>query len=153
MTKLTAEKLSLSYDSTSVIRNIDLHIPEGKVSIIIGSNGCGKSTILRSLARLLKPTEGSIYLNGKDIHRHSSKEVAKKLAILPQAPEAPEDLTVKELCYYGRHPHKGLFARYSAEDHQVVEEALQATKLSNLSHRTLDALSGGQRQRAWIAIA
>jgi len=153
MTKLTAEKLSLSYDSTSVIRNIDLHIPEGKVSIIIGSNGCGKSTILRSLARLLKPAEGSIYLNGKDIHRHSSKEVAKKLAILPQAPEAPEDLTVKELCYYGRHPHKGLFARYSAEDHQVVEEALQATKLSNLSHRTLDALSGGQRQRAWIAMA
>ncbi|WP_455920725.1 ABC transporter ATP-binding protein, partial [Priestia megaterium] len=119
----------------------------------IGSNGCGKSTILRSLARLLKPAEGSIYLNGKDIHRHSSKEVAKKLAILPQAPEAPEDLTVKELCYYGRHPHKGLFARYSAEDHQVVEEALQATKLSNLSHRTLDALSGGQRQRAWIAMA
>ena len=153
MTKLTAKKLSLSYDSTSVIRNIDLHIPEGKVSIIIGSNGCGKSTILRSLARLLKPTEGSIYLNGKDIHRHSSKEVAKKLAILPQAPEAPEDLTVKELCYYGRHPHKGLFARYSAEDHQVVEEALQATKLSNLSDRTLDALSGGQRQRAWIAMA
>ncbi|MCM3772121.1 MULTISPECIES: ABC transporter ATP-binding protein [Priestia] len=153
MTKLTAEKISLSYDSTSVIRNIDLHIPEGKVSIIIGSNGCGKSTILRSLARLLKPTEGRIYLNGKDIHRHSSKEVAKKLAILPQAPEAPEDLTVKELCYYGRHPHKGLFARYSAEDHQIVEEALQATKLSNLSHRTLDALSGGQRQRAWIAMA
>lgn len=72
---------------------------------------------------------------------------------MPQAPEAPEDLTVKELCYYGRHPHKGLFARYSAEDHQIVEEALQATKLSNLSHRTLDALSGGQRQRAWIAMA
>ncbi|WP_456364665.1 Fe(3+)-dicitrate ABC transporter ATP-binding protein [Priestia aryabhattai] len=153
MTKLTAEKLSLSYDSTSVIRDIDLHIPEGKISIIIGSNGCGKSTILRSLARLLKPKEGNIYLNGKDIHQHSSKEVAKKLAILPQAPEAPEDLTVKELCYYGRHPHKGLFARYSAEDHQIVEEALQATKLSNLSHRTLDALSGGQRQRAWIAMA
>lgn len=153
MTKLTAEKLSLSYDSTSVIRDIELHIPEGKISIIIGSNGCGKSTILRSLARLLKPTEGNIYLNGKDIHQHSSKEVAKKLAILPQAPEAPEDLTVKELCYYGRHPHKGLFARYSAEDHQIVEEALQATKLSNLSHRTLDALSGGQRQRAWIAMA
>ncbi len=153
MTKLTAEKLSLSYDSTSIIRNIDLYIPEGKISIIIGSNGCGKSTILRSLARLLKPTEGCIYLNGKNIHRHSSKEVAKKLAILPQAPEAPEDLTVKELCYYGRHPHKGLFARYSAEDHQIVEEALQATKLSNLSHRTLDELSGGQRQRAWIAMA
>lgn len=153
MTKLTAEKLSLSYDSTSVINNIDLNIPEGKISIIIGSNGCGKSTILRSLARLLRPTAGSIYINGKDIHRHSSKEVAKQLAILPQSPEAPEDLTVKELCYYGRHPHKGLFSRYSAEDHEIVEEALKATKMDNLADRTLDALSGGQRQRAWIAMA
>ena len=89
MTKFTAEKLSISYDSTSIINNIDLHFPEGKISIIIGSNGCGKSTILRSLARLLKPTQGCIYLNGKDIHQHSSKEVAKQLAILPQSPEAP----------------------------------------------------------------
>ncbi|MGK3723091.1 ABC transporter ATP-binding protein [Priestia megaterium] len=153
MTKLTAEKLSISYDSTSIINNIDLHIPEGKISIIIGSNGCGKSTILRSLARLLKPTQGCIYLNGKDIHQHSSKEVAKQLAILPQSPEAPEDLTVKELCYYGRHPHKGLFARYSTEDHKIVSDALQSTKMEHLSDRTLDALSGGQRQRAWIAMA
>lgn len=153
MTKLTAEKLSISYVSTSIINNIDLHIPEGKMSIIIGSNGCGKSTILRSLARLLKPTQGCIYLNGKDIHQHSSKEVAKQLAILPQSPEAPEDLTVKELCYYGRHPHKGLFARYSTEDHKIVSDALQSTKMEHLSDRTLDALSGGQRQRAWIAMA
>ncbi|MCT9853392.1 ABC transporter ATP-binding protein [Priestia megaterium] len=153
MTKLTAEKLSISYDSTSIINNIDLHIPEGKISIIIGSNGCGKSTILRSLARLLKPTQGCIYLNGKDIHQHSSKEVAKQLAILPQSPEAPEDLTVKELCYYGRHPHKGLFTRYSTEDHKIVSDALQSTKMEHLSDRTLDALSGGQRQRAWIAMA
>ncbi|MGG3178132.1 ABC transporter ATP-binding protein [Priestia megaterium] len=153
MTKLTAEKLSLSYDATSVINNINLHIPEGKISVIIGSNGCGKSTILRSLARLLRPTEGSIYLNGKDIHQQSSKEVAKQLAILPQSPEAPEDLTVKELCYYGRHPHKGLFARYSTEDHEIVHDALKSTKMESLSNRTLDALSGGQRQRAWIAMA
>jgi len=151
--KLTAEQLSLSYDKNTIIDNIDLHIPQGEISIIIGANGCGKSTILRSLARLLKPTQGSIYLNGKDIHRHSSKEVAKQLAILPQAPEAPEDLTVKELCYYGRHPHKGLFARYTQEDHQIVDEALRATRMDAFSERTLDALSGGQRQRAWIAMA
>ncbi len=153
MTTLRTEQLSLSYDDTKVIDAIDLHIPDGQISIIIGSNGCGKSTILRSLARLLRPTQGNVYLNGKDIHRQSSKEIAKQLAILPQSPEAPEDLTVEDLCYYGRHPHKGLFARHTEEDHAIVAEALKATKMDKLSDRTLDALSGGQRQRAWIAMA
>ncbi|ASS95484.1 ABC transporter ATP-binding protein [Peribacillus simplex] len=153
MTTLSAEHLSLSYGSTQIIDNIDLEIPEGKISIIIGSNGCGKSTILRSLARLLTPQQGTIYLDGKAIHHQSSKEVAKKLAILPQAPEAPEDITVKELCYYGRHPHKGLFSRQTPEDHAIVDRALSATKMTEFADRTLDALSGGQRQRAWISMA
>ncbi|WP_078412375.1 ABC transporter ATP-binding protein [Priestia abyssalis] len=153
MTTLSAKQLSLSYESVQIIDNIDLEIPEGKISIIIGSNGCGKSTILRSLARLLIPQKGTIYLDGKAIHRQSSKEVAKKLAILPQSPEAPEDITVKELCYYGRHPHKGLFSRQSPEDHAIVNRALCATKMEDLADRTLDALSGGQRQRAWISMA
>lgn len=153
MTTLSAEHLSLSYGATQIIDNIDLEIPEGKISIIIGSNGCGKSTILRSLARLLMPQQGTIYLDGKSIHQQSSKEVAKKLAILPQAPEAPEDITVKELCYYGRHPHKGLFSRQTPEDHRIVERALSATKMTEFADRTLDALSGGQRQRAWISMA
>lgn len=153
MTTLSAEHLSLSYGATQIIDNIDLEIPEGKISIIIGSNGCGKSTILRSLARLLMPQQGTIYLDGKAIHQQSSKEVAKKLAILPQAPEAPEDITVKELCYYGRHPHKGLFSRQTPEDHRIVDRALSATKMTEFADRTLDALSGGQRQRAWISMA
>ncbi|MDF1996485.1 ABC transporter ATP-binding protein [Peribacillus frigoritolerans] len=153
MTTLSAEHLSLSYGATQIIDNIDLEIPEGKISIIIGSNGCGKSTILRSLARLLIPQQGTIYLDGKAIHQQSSKEVAKKLAILPQAPEAPEDITVKELCYYGRHPHKGLFSRQTPEDHRIVDRALSATKMTEFADRTLDALSGGQRQRAWISMA
>lgn len=153
MTKLSAEELSLSYGSVQIIKNINLEVPEGKFSIIIGSNGCGKSTILRSLARLLTPQKGTIYLDGKEIHRQSSKEVAKKLAILPQSPEAPEDITVKELCYYGRHPHKGLFSRQSPEDHAIVDSALSATGMEEFSDRTLDQLSGGQRQRAWISMA
>lgn len=153
MTKLSAEELSLSYGSVQIIKNINLEVPEGKISIIIGSNGCGKSTILRSLARLLTPQKGTIYLDGKEIHRQSSKEVAKKLAILPQSPEAPEDITVKELCYYGRHPHKGLFSRQSPEDHAIVDSALIATGMEEFSDRTLDQLSGGQRQRAWISMA
>ncbi|PJN92029.1 ABC transporter ATP-binding protein, partial [Bacillus sp. mrc49] len=153
MTTLSAEHLSLSYGSNRIIDDIDLDIPEGKISIIIGSNGCGKSTILRSLARLLMPQEGTIYLDGKSIALQSSKEVARKLAILPQGPEAPEDLTVKELCHYGRHPHKGLFSRRTMEDETIVDRALSATKMSEFADRTLNALSGGQRQRAWISMA
>jgi ferric citrate transport system ATP-binding protein len=153
MTKLAAEQLSFSYGSVQIIDHIDLEIPEGKISIIIGSNGCGKSTILRSLARLLKPDKGTIYLDGTSIHNQSSKEVAKKLAILPQSPEAPEDITIKELCYYGRNPHKGLFSRQSSEDHEIVNKALCATKMAEFADRTLDELSGGQRQRAWISMA
>ncbi|TQR18630.1 ABC transporter ATP-binding protein [Psychrobacillus soli] len=153
MTTLSAEHLSLSYGTTQILNNISLEVPEGKISVIIGSNGCGKSTILRSLARLLTPQEGMVYLDGKAIHQQSYKEIAKKLAILPQGLDAPEDITVKELCYYGRHPHKGLFSRPTPEDHSIVERALAATKMTEFADRTLDELSGGQRQRAWIAMA
>lgn len=153
MTTLSAEHLSLSYGSTRILDNITLKVPEGKISVIIGSNGCGKSTILRSLARLLMPQEGVVYLDGKVIHQQSSKEIAKKLSILPQGPEAPEDITVKDLCYYGRHPHKGLFSRQTPEDEAIVNRALSATKMTDFVDRTLDELSGGQRQRAWISMA
>lgn len=153
MTTLSAEHLSLSYGSTQILNDINLVIPEGKISVIIGSNGCGKSTILRSLARLLTPQEGIVYLDGKAIQQQSSKEIAKKLAILPQGPEAPEDITVKDLCYYGRHPHKGLLSRQTPEDDAIVNRALIATKMTDFVDRTLDELSGGQRQRAWISMA
>ena len=153
MTTLSAEHLSLSYGSSQILDNINLVVPEGKISVIIGANGCGKSTILRSLARLLTPQEGMVYLDGKAIQQQSSKEVAKKLAILPQGPEAPEDITVKDLCYYGRHPHKGLLSRQTLEDDAIVNRALLATKMTDFVDRTLDELSGGQRQRAWISMA
>ncbi|KKB73713.1 MULTISPECIES: ABC transporter ATP-binding protein [Bacillus] len=151
--KLSAQKLTLSYDTSTIINEIDLEIPEGKISVLIGSNGCGKSTILKSLARIMAPESGSVYLDGKEIHRQPSKEIAKKMAILPQSPQAPEGLTVEELCYFGRHPHKKLLSRHTKEDHEMVDWALEATGMAELRSRTLDALSGGQRQRAWISMS
>ncbi|ASB60046.1 iron-dicitrate transporter ATP-binding subunit [Bacillus sp. A053] len=153
MGKLAADQLTLSYDSTVIIDGVDLKIEEGKITALIGANGCGKSTILKSLARLMAPKSGTVLLEGKDIHRQPSKEVAKKLAILPQSPQAPEGLTVEELCYFGRHPHKKLLSKHTQEDHDMVEWALEATGMIELKERTLDALSGGQRQRAWISMA
>lgn len=150
---LSAEKLTLSYETATIINNISIEIPKGKISVLIGSNGCGKSTILKSLSRLLQPTGGSVFLDGKSIHSQPSKEVAKKLAILPQAPEAPEGLTVEELCNFGRHPHKKLFSKSSREDKEMVEWALAATGMTELKDRPLDSLSGGQRQRAWISMS
>ncbi|MFD1737863.1 ABC transporter ATP-binding protein [Bacillus salitolerans] len=153
MGKLRADQLYLGYESMMVVEELDLSIPQGEITIFIGSNGCGKSTILRSFARLLQPKKGTIYLNGKDIQKQPNKEVAKKLAILPQGPQAPEGLTVKELCYYGRHPHKGIFSKNTEEDHQMIKWVLEETGMTAFADRSLDALSGGQRQRAWIAMA
>ena len=153
MAKLSTENLSFSYESENIIEKLNIKIPEGKITTLIGANGCGKSTILKNLARLLNPGDGVVYLDGKNIHSSSTKEVAKKLAILPQGPIAPEGITVKELCHYGRHPHKGLFSKKTNKDDEMVDWALRATKMKELSHRPLDALSGGQRQRAWISMA
>lgn len=154
MTQLSAERLHLAYDSVPVVENMDVHIPEGKTTVLVGSNGCGKSTILRSLSRLLKPNRGYVYLDGKEIHKHPTKEVAKKLAVLPQGPQAPEGLTVKELCFHGRHPHKGMVSfRNNDQDRHMVDWALEATNMESMGDRPLESLSGGQRQRAWIAMA
>ncbi|UHA75256.1 ABC transporter ATP-binding protein [Paenibacillus sp. 481] len=153
MGKLNTEQLNLSYGEATIVRDVNLDIPEGKITILIGANGCGKSTLLRSLARLLKPTKGVVYLDGKDIHQQSTKEVARKLAILPQGPIAPDGLTVRELCEYGRHPHRGMFSRSTAKDREMVDWAIEATRLKDKADTPLDSLSGGQRQRAWIAMA
>jgi iron complex transport system ATP-binding protein len=150
---LSAEQLTLSFETATIIDNISIEIPKGKISVLIGSNGCGKSTILKSLSRLLQPTSGTVYLDGKSIHSQPSKDVAKKLAILPQSPEAPDGLTVEELCKFGRHPHKKLFSKTSKEDKEMVEWALAATGMTDLKDRPLDSLSGGQRQRAWISMS
>ncbi|UHA75621.1 ABC transporter ATP-binding protein [Paenibacillus sp. 481] len=152
MSTLTTQSLTLSYGDSNIIEDLSLNIPEGKITVLIGSNGCGKSTLLRSLARLLKPKQGSVLLDGKDIHRTSTKEVARRMAILPQGPTAPEGLTVLQLVKQGRFPYQSWLNQWSAEDERLVRQALEVTGLTDLADRPVDALSGGQRQRAWIAM-
>ncbi|MFM1652293.1 ABC transporter ATP-binding protein [Brevibacillus sp. B_LB10_24] len=152
MHALETRQLTLSYGERNIIEELDLHIPHGKITVFIGSNGCGKSTLLRSLARLLKPKEGAILLDGEAIAKQSTKEVAKRLAILPQGPSAPEGLTVLQLVKQGRYPYQSWLKQWSKEDEEMVAKALEATRLTALSDHPVDSLSGGQRQRAWIAM-
>ncbi|TMN21233.1 ABC transporter ATP-binding protein [Lentibacillus cibarius] len=152
MQTLSAKDLTLGYGDDIIIDDLDLAIPQGEITVFIGSNGCGKSTLLRSLARLLKPKGGDVVLNGEDIAKISTKEVAKKLAILPQSPATPDGLSVKELAKQGRHPYRSFLKQWSTEDERAVHHALEATNMLELQDRPVDSLSGGQRQRAWIAM-
>ncbi|MFC5463604.1 ABC transporter ATP-binding protein [Lederbergia graminis] len=144
--------LSIGYTNKLLFEDLNLSIPKGEITVFVGSNGCGKSTLLRSIARLLKPSSGNVLIDGKDVHRLSSKEVAKKLGILPQSPISPEGITVLDLVKQGRYPHQSWVKRWSEEDTLKVEEAMEATGISDLRHQAVDTLSGGQRQRAWIAM-
>ncbi|NET38754.1 MAG: ABC transporter ATP-binding protein [Cyanothece sp. SIO1E1] len=150
---LAARKLTLAYEQALIIQNLNLAIPTQEITILIGPNGCGKSTLLRGMARLLKPRTGAIYLEGAAIARYSTKEIAQRLGILPQAPTAPEGLTVRELVAQGRYPHQSWLQQWSREDEYFTEQALLTTELTELADRPLNTLSGGQRQRAWIAMA
>jgi iron complex transport system ATP-binding protein len=150
---LSAESLSLAYDKRVVVDGLDLAVPSGRVTAVVGPNGCGKSTLLRGLSRLLSPTEGRVLLDGRVIGELSTKDVARRLGLLPQQPIVPEGITVVELVERGRHPHHGLFKQWSREDESVVARALEVTQLVPLAGVPVDSLSGGQRQRAWIAMA
>ena len=149
---LQSQKLSLGYGDKTIIDNIDLDIPEGKITTLIGANGCGKSTLLRSMARLLKPKSGCVLLDGREVFTSSTREIAKRLAILPQGPVAPEGMSVLQLVRQGRYPHQSWLRQWSEEDERCVIEALAATSMSEFAERPVDSLSGGQRQRAWIAM-
>ncbi|WP_188453985.1 ABC transporter ATP-binding protein [Virgibacillus oceani] len=152
MQTLTANDLTLGYGEDIIIDDLNITIPKGEITVFIGGNGCGKSTLLRSLARLLKPKGGDVVLDGADIAKMGTKEVAKKLSILPQSPVTPEGLTVMELVKQGRHPYRGFLKSWSKEDENAVHHALEATNMLDLKDRSVDSLSGGQRQRAWIAM-
>lgn len=152
MDTLRANNLTLGYGDSIIIDSLDIEIPKGEITVLIGSNGCGKSTLLRSLARLLKPKDGEVILDQKDISQMKTKDVAKKMAILPQGPSTPEGLTVYQLVKQGRHPYQSFTKRWSGEDEEAVNKALVDTNLEELKDRTVDSLSGGQRQRAWIAM-
>ncbi|MCF2529686.1 ABC transporter ATP-binding protein [Yinghuangia soli] len=151
--RLAARGITVGYGSRTVIDGLDVAVPPGLVTTIIGPNGCGKSTLLGTLARLLRPARGSVVLDGEDIAKARTRDVAKKLGLLPQAPVAPEGLTVSDLVARGRHPHQSWLRQWSSDDADVVARALALTGVSDLADRPVDALSGGQRQRVWISMA
>ncbi|MBI5971719.1 ABC transporter ATP-binding protein [Staphylococcus caledonicus] len=153
MNRLRGQQVEIGYGDHTIINNLDVEIPDGKITSIIGPNGCGKSTLLKALSRLLAVKKGEIQLDGENIHTQSTKEIAKKIAILPQTPEVADGLTVGELVSYGRFPHQKGFGRLSAEDKKEIDWALSVTGTSEFRHRSINDLSGGQRQRVWIAMA
>ncbi len=151
--QLAVESLQLGYRTRVVIESLDLQVPAGQVTAIVGPNACGKSTLLRALSRLLAPRVGRVVLDGRDLARFRSKELARQLGLLPQSPIAPEGITVGDLVGRGRHPHRSMLSRWSHADDLAVAAALEATQTADLVDRPVDELSGGQRQRVWIAMA
>ncbi|MFD5825916.1 ABC transporter ATP-binding protein [Lentzea sp. NPDC060358] len=150
--RLGAEGVTVGYADRVVLDNLDVTIPTGVITTVIGPNGCGKSTLLRTLSRLLKPRQGTVLLDGGDIARLKTKDVAKRMGLLPQTPIAPEGLTVADLVARGRHPHQSWVRQWSSDDADVVAEALRMTGVADLAHQPVDSLSGGQRQRVWISM-
>lgn len=151
--RLDARRVVLGYDDRTVVDGVDLQVPDGRVTVIVGANACGKSTLLKGLARLLKPRGGSVLLDGRDLHRTPTREVARHLGLLPQSPVAPEGITVGDLVARGRSPHQRWWQQWTPEDESAVERALTATDVGDLAGRAVDELSGGQRQRVWLAMA
>lgn len=153
MNRLSTNNLTIAYNKKIIINNLEIVIPERKITSIIGPNGCGKSTLLKAVGRILKPERGSVYLDGLDIYTLNTKEVAKKMSILPQSPKAPSGITVGELVSYGRFPHQHGLKKLTVEDKKIIQWAMDITKLSEYEVTLVDNLSGGQRQRVWIAMA
>ena len=153
MDRLFTKQLDIGYGERLIVEDLNIAIPSGKITALVGANGSGKSTILKTMARIMKPVKGGVFLDGQSIHRQSTKEVAKQLAILPQNPTAPEGLTVSELVSYGRFPHQKGFGSLTKEDKDIVRWSVEVTGMSEFIDRPVDQLSGGQRQRAWIAMA
>jgi iron complex transport system ATP-binding protein len=151
--ELRARGLTLGYDGVDVVRELDLTVLDGRITAIVGPNACGKSTLLRGLARLLRPRGGEVLLDGRSVLDLRSVDVARVLGLLPQTPVAPDGITVGDLVGRGRYPHQGWFRRWSADDDEAVAAALEATGTTDLIARQVGELSGGQRQRVWVAMA
>ncbi|WP_166140278.1 ABC transporter ATP-binding protein [Nocardioides ochotonae] len=149
---LVARGVQLAYDQRTVVHGVDLAVPSGQVTVIVGANGCGKSTLLRGLGRILRPSAGTVELDGTDLQRLRPRDVAAVLGLLPQQPIAPEGITVSDLVARGRHPHQGAFRRWSSTDADAVAAALALTDTHELAGRRVEELSGGQRQRVWVAM-
>lgn len=150
--RLSADNLSIGYEEKSVIADLSVEVLDGRITAIVGPNACGKSTLLRGFARLLKPSGGQVILDGQDIGSLHTKEVARRLGLLPQTSIAPEGITVADLVSRGRFPHQKVLRQWSRSDDEAVAEAMRCTGVSDLSGRLVDELSGGQRQRVWVAM-
>ncbi|MCX4511623.1 MULTISPECIES: ABC transporter ATP-binding protein [unclassified Streptomyces] len=153
MSRLTARELTLAYEDRTVVHELDLAVPDGRVTVIVGPNACGKSTTLRALGRLLKPKGGAVLLDGTELARIPTKRIAQRIGLLPQSPVAPEAITVADLVSRGRQPHQAWWKQWSDEDERAVTDAMERTDVTALADRPVDELSGGQRQRVWIAMA
>ncbi|MBN6052790.1 ABC transporter ATP-binding protein [Nonomuraea sp. RK-328] len=151
--RLSGTGLTLAYDQRVVAEDLDVTIPDESFTVIIGPNACGKSTLLRALARMLKPRKGAVHLDGSVITSLPSKEVARRLGLLPQSSIVPDGITVADLVARGRYPHQRLMRQWSRADETAVAEAMHATDVAELADRIVDELSGGQRQRVWLAMA
>ncbi|SDN14864.1 ABC transporter ATP-binding protein [Actinomyces ruminicola] len=150
---LATRRLRSGYGRRTVVDGVDLKLPTGAITVIVGANACGKSTLLKTMARILVPSSGSVLLDGQEVSAVPTKRLATRLGLLPQQPIAPEGIVVADLVGRARHPHQGLFRSTSSADRRIVEEALLATRTAQLADRSVDELSGGQRQRVWIAMA
>ncbi|WP_410538088.1 ABC transporter ATP-binding protein [Streptomyces sp. KL2] len=151
--RLSARDLTLAYESRTVVDGLDLDVPDGRVTVVVGPNACGKSTLLRALGRLLRPRRGAVLLDGRELDRVPTRAVARSLGLLPQAPVAPEAITVADLVARGRQPHQRWWQQWSEADERAVTDAMEGTGVTELADRAVDELSGGQRQRVWIAMA
>lgn len=151
--RLSADALHLSYGKRAVVRDLHVEIPTGVVTTIVGANACGKSTLLKALARLLAPAQGAVLLDGKSIAEQPTKQVATQLGLLPQTPVAPEGITVVDLVSRGRYPHQTFLRQWTQTDEAAVAAAMEQTATTALAGRAVDELSGGQRQRVWLAMA
>ncbi len=150
--RLRAHDITIGYDERVISESLSIDIPDGAFTVIVGPNACGKSTLLRALSRLLKPTSGSVILDGRSISAYPAKEVARRLGLLPQTSVAPEGIRVAELVARGRFPRQSMFRQWTADDESAVQEAMAATGITDLAARLVDELSGGQRQRVWVAM-
>ncbi|MFE6848587.1 ABC transporter ATP-binding protein [Streptomyces sp. NPDC057686] len=151
--RLTAQNVTLGYEQRVIAENLSVEIPDHSFTVIVGPNACGKSTLLRALSRMLKPSAGQVLLDGQAIGSMPAKKVAKTLGLLPQSSIAPDGITVADLVSRGRYPHQGLLRQWSPEDERIVLESMASTGVAELADRSVDELSGGQRQRVWIAMA
>jgi iron complex transport system ATP-binding protein len=150
--RLHARGLTLAYDQRVVSRDLDVDVPDGSFTVVVGPNACGKSTLLRALARLLRPAAGAVLLDGAPIGSRPPKETSRRLALLPQHPTAPDGITVVDLVARGRFPHQRLLRQWSPQDEAAVTRAMAATGVADLADRPAGELSGGQRQRVWLAM-